>query len=343
MASVRARRGRGETNFWPGYVDVLSTLLLAVSFLLSMFMLAQYFIGQEVNSKDSALNSLKRRIADLSSELQLEQGQKRSLQDQLSSLSATLANARDEQQRLSGIIDLGEGKNKDAQIRILGLTKDVDEQKKISSDALAQVELLNLQILALNKQLQAIKDLLATSEQKEKQSQAAIDDLGKRLNLALARKVQELESYRSDFFGRLRGLLANRPGIRVVGDRFVFDSEVLFPSGSADINVEGIAALDQVAQAIVDLEKKIPGDIPWVLRVDGHTDVRPIRSPQFASNWELSSARAIAVVKLLVARGVKAEHLAATGFGEFQPLDTGTAEEALRRNRRIELKLDSRS
>ena len=343
MASVRTRRGRGETNFWPGYVDVLSTLLLAVSFLLSMFMLAQYFIGQEVNSKDSALNSLKRRIADLSSELQLEQGQKRSLQDQLSSLSATLANARDEQQRLSGIIDLGEGKNKDAQIRILGLTKDVDEQKKISSDALAQVELLNLQILALNKQLQAIKDLLATSEQKEKQSQAAIDDLGKRLNLALARKVQELESYRSDFFGRLRGLLANRPGIRVVGDRFVFDSEVLFPSGSADINVEGIAALDQVAQAIVDLEKKIPGDIPWVLRVDGHTDVRPIRSPQFASNWELSSARAIAVVKLLVARGVKAEHLAATGFGEFQPLDTGTAEEALRRNRRIELKLDSRS
>ena len=343
MASVRSRRGRAETNYWPGYVDVLSTLLLAVSFLLSIFMLAQFFIGQEVNSKDNALNALKRRIASLTIDLQLEQGQKKSLQDQLLSINATLATTKEEQQRLTGIIDLGEGKNKDAQIRILGLTKDVDDQNKLSSDALAQVELLNLQLLALNRQLQAIKDLLATSEQKEQVSQAAIDDLGKRLNLALARKVQELESFRSDFFGRLRGLLANKPGIRVVGDRFVFDSEVLFPSGSAEFNIEGLAALDSVAAAILDLEGKIPKEIAWVLRVDGHTDVRPIRSPQFASNWELSSARAISVVKFLVSRGVKPEHLAATGFGEFQPIDSGAGDEALRKNRRIELKLDSRT
>jgi chemotaxis protein MotB len=343
MAVGRGRRGgQHEANYWPGYVDVLSTLLLVVTFLLSMFMLAQFFVSQEASSKDSLLTRLNRQIAQLTELLALEKGQKKSLQDEIAALSASLSAAKDESQRLSAIAGQNVDQSKEAQGRISGLTKDLEVQKKISTDALAQVEALNLQIQALRRQMAAIEEALQASERKDREAQDRIKDLGARLNVALARKVQELQQYRSEFFGRLRTLLANRPGIRVVGDRFVFDAEVLFPSGSADVNVDGLATLDQLAAAIRDLERQIPSDIPWILRVDGHTDVRPMRSPQFPSNWELSSARATAVVKFLISRGVAPEHLAAAGFGEFQPIDTGPSDEALRRNRRIELKLDTR-
>ena len=173
-----------------------------------------------------------------------------------------------------------------------------------------------------------------------KESGTRVDaDLGQRLNLALAQKAQELARYRSDFFGRLREILGNKPGIRIVGDRFVFQSEVLFDTGEAQINPAGKAQLDQLAAAVTDLEREIPPSIPWTLRVDGHTDNRPIKSPQFPSNWELSSARAIAVVQYLISKGVQPSHLVAAGFGEFQPLDNADTDEARSRNRRIELKL----
>jgi chemotaxis protein MotB len=154
--------------------------------------------------------------------------------------------------------------------------------------------------------------------------------------------VQELARYRSEFFGRLRQILSQRSDIRVVGDRFVFQSEVLFPKGAADINPLGLQEIDKLATAMRQLEQEIPADIPWVLRVDGHTDADPIRTPQFQSNWELSTARAIAVVKELIARGVSPEHLVAAGFGEFQPIEAGDSEETKTRNRRIELKLTER-
>ena len=158
----------------------------------------------------------------------------------------------------------------------------------------------------------------------------------------LAHQVQELQRYRSDFFGRLRELLRDRKDIRVVGDRFVFQSEVLFPSGQATMTGEGLAAIDQLASAIIELERAIPSEIDWALQVDGHTDSRPIASTQFPSNWELSSARATSVVKYLISRGVSPKRLVAAGFGEFQPLEEGTSDEVLRRNRRIELKLTNR-
>src|ERR1700720_4376955 len=183
---------------------------------------------------------------------------------------------------------------------------------------------------------------LGASEQKDKDSQLRLADLGQRLNLALAQRVQELSRYRSDFFGKLRDILGNRPDIRVVGDRFVFQSEVLFDTGSAALRPEGRIELDKLAAALAELEKQIPPEIAWVLRIDGHTDVRPISSPQFPSNWELSSARAISVVQYLISRGISPQRLVAAGFGEFQPLDGGTTEEAYRRNRRIELKLTER-
>jgi chemotaxis protein MotB len=201
---------------------------------------------------------------------------------------------------------------------------------------------LNQQIGALRKQLAAIQDALDISKTSEKESQGKISDLGQRLNLALAQKVQELARYRSDFFGRLRQILGNRPDIQVVGDRFVFQSSVLFEAGKADLSGAGKQSLDHLADAALDLEREIPPDIPWVLRIDGHTDARPISGGAFKSNWELSAARAIAVAQYLVTRGVDPHYLAPTGFGEFQPLDPGTTEEAYQRNRRIELKLTER-
>ncbi len=194
----------------------------------------------------------------------------------------------------------------------------------------------------MRRQLAAVEDALDASEKRDRESQSKIADLGQRLNLALAQRVQELQRYRSEFFGRLREILGNRPEIRVVGDRFVFQSEVFFDRGSAALRPEARPELDKLASALLDLEKQIPTDIPWVLRVDGHTDTRPIATAQFPSNWELSAARAISVVQYLIGRGLRAERLVAAGFGEFQPLDSAAGEEAFSRNRRIELKLTER-
>lgn len=342
MANARRRTGRAETPYWPAYVDMLSTLLMVFVFLATIFMLAQYFVSQEVSGKDTALARLNRQILELTNLLSLEKGKSRSAEDELAALQATLASLREDNARLQGFALSGDEKTKGLAAQVAALTGDLDAQKAISNEALAKVDLLNQQLLALRRQIAALNEALEASEKKDKDSQDRIKDLGQRLNAALARQVQELQRYRSDFFGRLRDLLRDRRDIRVVGDRFVFQSEVLFPSGQAQMTVEGLAALDQLATAIIDLDRRIPAEINWALQVDGHTDIRPINSPQFPSNWELSTARAISVVRYLVDRGVPAKRLVAAGFGEFAPLEDGTSEEALRRNRRIELKLTNR-
>ena len=180
------------------------------------------------------------------------------------------------------------------------------------------------------------------TRRKNQESQGRITELGQRLNVALAQKVQELSRYRSDFFGKLREILGNRPDVRIVGDRFVLQSELFFDTGRADLKPVAQAELDNIATALTQLETQIPTDIPWVLRVDGHTDMRPITSGAFKSNWELSAERAIAVVQYLIVKGVQPQRLVAAGFGEFQPIDSGNTEEAFRRNRRIEFKLTER-
>ncbi|MCI0429423.1 MAG: peptidoglycan -binding protein, partial [Rhodospirillales bacterium] len=215
-------------------------------------------------------------------------------------------------------------------------------EKELSSEAQRQVALLNRQLLALREQLSQLSELLDIAETKAKEQEVQIADLGRRLNLALASKVEELARYRSEFFGRLREVLGERPDIRVVGDRFVFQSEVLFHSGSAVLEPEGQAQLADLADTLLDIAKEIPPEIDWVLRVDGHTDRNPIATAEFPSNWELSAKRAINVVRFLEARGVPADRLAAAGFAEFRPLEEGDSPEIYRRNRRIELKLDQR-
>ncbi|MGE0853528.1 MAG: peptidoglycan -binding protein [Hyphomicrobiaceae bacterium] len=338
MALSRSRKSTSYGEFWPGYVDVLSTLLLVVTFLMSVFMVSQFYVSQEASGKDIALRRLTSQIAQLTNLLSLEKGKGKSLEDELASLQASLATLRADNTRLTGIAG-GVGER---DTRISSLTKELADKTSVSNEALAKVDLLNQQLLALRRQIAALQEALGAAEAKDKESQARISDLGARLNLVLARQVQELQRYRSDFFGRLRELLRDRKDIRVVGDRFVFQSEVLFPSGQATMTIEGLAAIDQLAAAIVELERSIPPEIDWALQVDGHTDSRAIATAQFPSNWELSSARATSVVKYLISRGVSPKRLVAAGYGEFQPLEEGTSDEVLRRNRRIELKLTNR-
>ncbi|MGA7490146.1 MAG: peptidoglycan -binding protein [Xanthobacteraceae bacterium] len=342
MALARARRDSGM-NYWPGFVDALSTLVLGVIFLLTIFVVVQFYLTQEVSGKDTALNRLNAQIAQLTELLSLEKTGKLSLEEQLNALRSSLATSEGERDRYKGLYEgVGSGAA-DAQGKVSELTGQLDAEKRITSRALAQVEVLNQQIAALRRQLAALEEALDASEKKDKESQSQITRLGERLNVALAQRVQELSRYRSDFFGRLRAILGNRPDIRIVGDRFVFQSEVFFDTGKATLDKpEGLAELDALATALLELERKIPGEIAWVLRVDGHTDVRPISGPQFKNNWELSAARAISVVQYLISRGVSPQRLVAAGFGEFQPIDPDKTEEAFSRNRRIELKLTER-
>lgn len=343
MALARARRSDNGMNYWPGFVDALSTLILGIIFLLTVFVVVQFYLQQEVAGKDTALQRLNAQIAQLTDLLSLEKSGKTNLEEQIAQLRASLAGAEGERDRLKGeLAGAGTGASQ-AQSAISDLTTKLEGEKRISSNALAQVEILNQQIAALRRQLAALESVLDASEKKDKESQTRIADLGQRLNLALAQRVRELSKYRSDFFGKLREILGNRPDVRIVGDRFVLQSELFFDTGKADLLPEARTELDKVATALTELEKQIPSDIPWVLRVDGHTDVRPTGTGgQFKSNWDLSAARAISVVQYLVGKGVSPQRLVAAGFGEFQPIDTGTTEDAYRRNRRIEFKLTER-
>jgi chemotaxis protein MotB len=339
MALARARRDAGM-NYWPGFVDALATLVLGIIFLLSVFVVVQFYLTQEVTGKDTALSRLNAQIMQLTELLSMEKTGKIGLEEQLAQMRASLTLTEGERDRFRSLYEgVGSGAG-DAQTRANELTTQLDAEKKLNVRTLAQLEVLNQQIAALRRQLSVLESALEVAEKREKDSQSRISDLGQRLNVALAQRVQELSRYRSDFFGRLRAILGNRPDIRVVGDRFVFQSELFFDVGQAVLKPEGRTELDQVAAALLEIERQIPGDIAWVMRVDGHTDVRPIGSGR--TNWDLSAARAIAVVQYLISRGVSPQRLVAAGFGEFQPIDTDRTEEAYARNRRIELKLTER-
>ena len=227
-----------------------------------------------------------------------------------------------------------------AQARRIG--DDLTEEQQANAAARKQIQLLNQQLAAIRQKLVLLNTALEASQTKSKSQNIKIVSLGKRLNEALASKVAELAMYRSEFFGRLRKALGKRHEVRIVGDRFVFQSEVLFSSGSAELNVGGRNRITQLAQTLDEISNRIPRNLNWVLRVDGHTDRIPIQTVKFPSNWELSAARAISVVRELIADGIPANRLVAAGFGEFQPLDPRDDEIAHRRNRRIEFKLTQR-
>jgi chemotaxis protein MotB len=349
---------------WPGYVDVLSTLLMVIIFVLMVFVIAQFFLTDALSGRDRALSRLNQQIAELtellalertsnedlrinlaelSAELQASIGQNDSLQTQLAGMEEA---QRDQVAKLLADIAALESLRDELSEKLLARDADAESriaaQEQLTEEAQREVELLNQQLLALRQQLARLAVALEASEAKAAEQEVQIVDLGQRLNAALAGKVEELARYRSEFFGRLREILGDREDIEIVGDRFVFQSEVLFDSASADLGPEGQVQIAEIARALIQISKEIPPEIDWILRVDGHTDRRPIRSAIYASNWALSTARAISVVEFMIGQGLPPERLAAGGFGEYQPLDNGESEAAYRRNRRIELRLDQR-
>jgi chemotaxis protein MotB len=269
--------------------------------------------------------------------------------DTIAAKVSDLAKLAEQNRALAALRDALEKQAQDAaarsvtdQQRLAAVETVLDEEKRLGNSARARIALLNQQVDELKAQLTSVAKSLDLAQSQGQQKDTQIANLSQKLNVALAAKVEELQRYRSEFFGRLRDVLANHQGIQVVGDRFVFQSEVLFPLGSAELTQAGQNEITALAVTIKDIAKEIPPGINWVLRVDGHTDRQPIKSGAFASNWELSAARAITVAKLLIAYGVPPEHLAATGFADYQPLDAADSPDAYAKNRRIELRLTDR-
>lgn len=358
-----SRRSRNTINIWPGFVDILATLLLMFVFVLTIFMVSQHYLSAALSGRTSALQQLELDIQALADVLALERTQTARLESELErtklELMATLgeretleqqhertllaAESLDEELQLAQQ-QLSEAKERESELiaeqsRQTELLSDAKEQTLSAQDDVAR---LNRQLSALRLQLHQLQAALETAETTVAEQRLQIDELGHQLNIALASKVQELQRYRSEFFGRLRALLGERSDIRIVGDRFIFQSELFFESASAQLGEQGQHQLSQVADTLRQLGEQIPADIDWVLQVEGHTDIRPIRTDEFPSNWELSSARANSIVHFLIQQGIPPQRLAAAGFAEFQPVDAARTEEAFRRNRRIELKFTSR-
>ena len=399
MAAVSRRRGGGGADYtWPGYVDALTTLLMVLIFLLSLFSVAQFTLTDTLSSRDSAIDALNKQLGSLASVLSLEKAASDNLKQDLEKLALQLRQNQAERDRLGA--DLAaqrtasdalkierdqlterltsmmaererlaaslESSNKEAAAQAGDLQKEIErqrleltrlaaslaaanedkgklfgdltEEQKLSAEQKAAVVRLTAELAALKGELARLGTVLDAADAKAKEQQAQIVDLGQKLNRALASKVEELARYRSEFFGKLREALRGQRDVQIVGDRFVFQSEVLFPSGSAKLQEGGEKQLANVAKRLVEIAATIPKDVNWVLQVDGHTDNKAIASAQYPSNWELSAARAIAVVKFLHSEGIPNDRLVAAGYGEYQPLSSTDPA----RNRRIELKLTNR-
>jgi chemotaxis protein MotB len=402
MAAISRRRGGGADYTWPGYVDALTTLLMVLIFLLSVFSVAQFSLSDALTNKDSAIDRLNRTLGDLANQLAIEKTSSQNLSKELEQMMLQLNALRSERDKLG--VDLAAQKRradeatierdalterltsmlaenaelakaltgaaKEAETRAadmkaeierqrLELTRlaaalaaannekgklfsDLTEQEKLTAEQKAAVVRMTAEMATLKAELARLAGLLDAADAKAKEQNLQIVELGRQLNRALASEVEKLARYRSEFFGKLKEALAGQKDIQIVGDRFVFQSEVLFPSSSADLQPAGMEQLAQVGRRLVEIARTIPPDIAWVIQVDGHTDNRPIRTDIFPSNWELSAARAISVVKFLHSQGIANERLVAAGYGEHQPIGPNNTPQERERNRRIELKLTNR-
>ncbi len=425
MAS-NSRHSRESFSIWPGYVDVLSALIMIIIFVLLIFTVSQFILSTILSDQNSELEDLHLRIAEISGLLGLEQEanaamteniinlsaeietltvDRSMLHDEIESLTAkriedreaievqlrTIASLQQDIQSLRALrqelesqietaaaaLSQEQGLTKSLRdrskalearladeqektvlaqkdleqrdIRIQALSALIGEQKQaledqrsLTADAQAEIALLSQKINQLRSQLAQIGKALKISELEREDQKEQISDLGKRLNIELARRVNDLERYRSEFFGRLREIIADNPMVRIEGDRFLLQAELLFPSGTADLSDQGKAELQGLATVLTEISRGIPDDLPWILRVDGHTDRVPISTGLYPSNWELSTARAVSVVRYLASQGIPEERMAATGFSKFHPIDQADTAQAYRKNRRIEIKLTSR-
>ena len=373
-------RNRPGDFTWPGFVDALASLLMVFVFVLMVFVLIQANLAYRLSGQDASLSALRQELAQLgellslereagsvlsadlartSAQLAIAEEQNNSLTAQLEQLTRQLASESADKRRLQTDLDAEKAALADLQARSLARTKAFEEQLSQTSQRLAaqtqslsqqtqradtasaEVARLTMAMESLRSELSRLRALLAEREKQAEEDKIAIANLGKALNSALANKVQELRRFRSEFFGRLRDVLEGRSDVKIVGDRFVFQSEVLFAPGQASIGEEGQKQLAQIAAALTEIIRKIPDDIPWILQIDGHTDDVPV-SGVYADNWDLSTERALSVVRFMIREGVPASRLSASGYGEFQPIATGNSVEDRQKNRRIELKLTQR-
>ena len=335
---ARRRSPGGDANIWPGFVDGLSTLLLVVMFVLSIFVVAQFYLGEQLTRTSEELTSVSARLDALAEQLGLARAENERLQNRMLSLEDTIQN-RD------GLIASLREELTAAGTAIAASAEELDAERALTEEQTAEIATLNRQLAALRGQLASLQEALEAAEAKDRASQAQIENLSTRLNAALARKVQELAEVRSRFFEALREALGERDDVRVVGDRFVFESDVLFGSCSATISADGRFELAKLAETLLEVRGQIPAEVAWVLRFDGHADSQPLGPAclaRFESNWHLSSARAISVVQYLASQGVPERRLMAAGFGPHQPLVSGQDGTSLARNRRIEFKLTER-
>ncbi len=363
MSKSRLSRHRPEYNFWPSFVDALSTLLIVVLFFLLLFVTAHFFLGKNLNTKNDEISFLTAELNALASQLAVERKhsenlslslkEKATAEQQLiaeldllkaehakteENLQETLKQAALLQQDVKALSEQRDELEKENASRL----QDVESERKISEEAKVHIALLTKRIETMTAELSRLTAALDASEEVSKRQKAQIADLGKKLNRALAQKVTELAYYRSDFFGTLRKILEKEKGVRIEGDRFVFQSELFFKTGSADLEAKGKKQLALLAKTLIQISKKIPKNVSWVLRVDGHTDSVPIKNEKYESNWDLSADRAISVVRYLISQGVPPNRLVAAGFGQYHPLTLGDGEEARKNNRRIEFKLTER-
>lgn len=424
--ALGSRRSPQSESIWPGYVDVLSALLMVVIFVLLIFTFSQFILSHILTSQSSELEDLHLQLDEITKRLGLEQETNAKMTETIAALSAQvdtltiqrtelqeqveylqekriedreimeedlramaslqediqaletlrreleerigeLATALESEQQLTETLRdrskalrarLAEEEEKtllaqedieQRDIRIQALSALVGEQQEalenqrsLTADARAEVALLNRKMDQLRQQLDEIANALRLSELKRAEQEEEIRDIGERLNIELARRVTDLERYRSEFFGRLRDIIADNPMISIEGDRFLLQAELLFPSGSAELSEQGKNELEELAEVLRELLPAIPDDLQWILRVDGHTDRIPITTANFSSNWELSAARALSVVQYLAGQGIPENRMAAAGFSKFHPIDPADTPEAHRRNRRIEIKFTSR-
>jgi len=424
MTSTR-RRISSPITAWPGYVDVLSALLMVVIFVLMIFTVAQFMLSEvlygqknelailhnQINElatvlglereKSSELNTEVSRLSDviiglsedkefltsqvadysaqsendktllkqqmlaltsLNEDIQALTQVKNELEQKVGGLAVSLADKdnlilalRDRSKKLAArLMDktemtvLAQEKIEEQDIRIQALSvvlesqkKAIAQEKQLSATTRSEVILLSDQITKLQTQLEMISDALALTKKRGQSKDEKIVELGKQLNIALARKVNELQKYRSEFFGQLQKILGDNPSILIQGDRFVLQAGLLFESGSADLGAQGRIHLTTLADTLLQISRKIPKKINWILRIDGHTDRIPIQNKTFASNWELSAARAVSVVRFLSQKGIPENRMAAAGFSKYHPIDTADTPDAYQKNRRIEIKLTS--
>lgn len=342
MSYASRRAKRRDFDVWPGYVDALSSMLMMIALVLMVMVAAQFYLGNALNSKDIALGELAGKLRALADSLSLEQNTSKSLKARNQELEATFEKGQAE----LGLLRTKLSEKDSLMAALEGEKKTLGDEltkTKTQTDSLTvQLSSLGKQIEELNKKLQLLTADLSSANSKLLDRDKQITDLDQKLKKAMVKKVEELADYRSEFFGKLKKALSNRPEIRVVGDRFVFQSEVLFASASAELADGGKQELVKIADTLQEMSRSIPKEVNWIVTVIGHTDRRPISTSQFPSNLELSTARAVSVVKFLTDAGIPAARLAATGYGEHLPIENGNTEEAFAKNRRIELKFTNK-